>query len=196
MDTYLFIDGENFLHKLEDALTESGIPKKKIVMKNLDYSSLFESVLSGYSVTKKLFYSARLRVFEETREKSMELIQKQRVLKQKLEKQGFDFILAGTVRPQEVKANKKTSYVFREKGVDVRIAVDMVSLSCDKKINNAILCSSDSDLQPAIAESKHRGVKVIYLGFEISPNKGMTYTCDKTILFRNSEILKHYTRNK
>lgn len=52
-----------------------------------------------------------------------------------------------------------------------------------------ILCSSDSDLQPAIAEVKKRGVEVIYLGFENKPNKGLTYTTSRTILLRNSEVI-------
>lgn len=73
----------------------------------------------------------------------------------------------------------------------MRIAVDLITACCDKKIDTAILCSSDSDLQPAITELKRRGVKIVYVGFELSPNKGLTFTCNKTILFRNSEILKY-----
>lgn len=191
MDTYLFIDGENFLYKVEDALRESGIPKHKIDTNRLNLSSLITEVLSGYKIAKKTFYVAKLRMFEETKEKSRMLIHKQRILKQNLEKQGFEFLIAGNVRPQPVSNNGKTTYVFKEKGVDVKIAVDLVSLCCDKKIDTAILCSSDSDLQPAITELKRRGVKVVYLGFEISPNKGLTFTCNKTILFRNNEILKY-----
>ena len=191
MNTYLFIDGENFLYKVEDALRESGIPKHKIDTNRLDLSSLIAEVLTGYKILKKTFYAAKLRMFEQTQEKSRILIHKQRLLKQNLEKQGFEFLIAGNVRPQPIVNNGKTTYVFKEKGVDVKIAVDLVSLCCDKKIDTAILCSSDSDLQPAITELKRRGVKVVYLGFEISPNKGLTFTCNKTILFRNSEILKY-----
>lgn len=191
MDTFLFIDGENFLHKTVDALREAGVQKQKIDTNRLNLSSLLKDVLSGYTITKKIFYAAKLRMFEETKEKSRTLINKQRILKQNLEKQGFEFLIAGNVRPQVVTNNRKKTYIFKEKGVDVKIAVDLVSLSCDKKIDTAIICSSDSDLQPAITEVKKRGVKVIYLGFENSPNKGLTYTCSKTILFRNSEILRY-----
>lgn len=65
-----------------------------------------------------------------------------------------------------------------------------MSLSCDKHIDTAILCSSDSDLQPAVAEARKRDIEVIYLGFENNPNKGLTYTTNRTILFRNSEIVQ------
>lgn len=64
------------------------------------------------------------------------------------------------------------------------------SKAADKIVQTAILCSSDSDLQPAIKELRKRNTEVIYLGFEINPNKGLTYTTNRTILFRNSEILE------
>ncbi|MBU1323155.1 NYN domain-containing protein, partial [Patescibacteria group bacterium] len=57
-------------------------------------------------------------------------------------------------------------------------------------IKTAILCSSDSDLQPAVQEVRRRGVEVVYLGFEFQPNKGLMYTTNNTVLFRNSEIIK------
>lgn len=41
-----------------------------------------------------------------------------------------------------------------------------------------------------VAELQKRKVEVIYLGFEINPNRGLTYTTDRTILFRNSEVLE------
>jgi len=190
MGTYLFVDGENFLKYVEDALIQSGVPKNKIDTTQIDISSLVSIAFPHVRIAKRLFYAARLKVFEETKEKSLELIRKQRILKTNLEKQGFEFIISGNVRPQKIVRNGKQKLVFKEKGVDVRIAVDMVSLSCDKVIDTAILCSSDSDLQPAVKEIKKRGVNVIYLGFETSPNKGLTFTTNKTVLFRNHEILK------
>jgi len=77
----------------------------------------------------------------------------------------------------------------------VRIGVDMIALACDKKFDSIILGSSDSDLQPAIKEVIKRGVECIYLGFETKPNKGMTCTTSRTILIRNSEVLKFKNKN-
>jgi len=188
MTTYLFIDGENFLHKLEDALIQQRIEKKKIDSVHIDLKKLIQLALPNEHIAKSTFYSAKLQIHEATRAKSLKLIQEQRILKTNLEKQGFTFVLAGNVRPQTVRVDGKSKTIFREKGVDVRLAVDLVSLSCDKVIERAIVCSSDSDLQPAIAEIRKRGVEVIYLGFEISPNKGLTFTTSRTVLFRNSEI--------
>ena len=74
--------------------------------------------------------------------------------------------------------------------MDVKIAVDMVSLSCDGKAKEIILGSSDSDLQPAIKEVRNRKVSCVYLGFEAQPNKGLSYTTSRTLLIRNSEIFE------
>lgn len=90
--------------------------------------------------------------------------------------------------------DKKEIIIFKEKGVDVRIAVDMVSMSCDNSLETVILASSDSDLQPAIKEAGRRNKTIIYVGFEISPNKGISYTTNRTILIRNSEIINNYQK--
>jgi len=188
MKTYLFIDGENFIYKIEESIESQGISKHSVNIVNIDLKKLIALALPEYKLERKNFYSAKLQVHPETLTKSKKLILQQRILKTNLEKQGFEFILAGKVMPQVIKIDGKTKTIFKEKGVDVRIAVDLVSLSCDKKMETAIICSSDSDLQPAISEVRKRGVEVIYLGFENTPNKGLTYTANKTVLFRNSEI--------
>ncbi len=100
-------------------------------------------------------------------------------------------MLFGRVRGQiEEDYRGKKSLVFKEKGVDVKIAVDMVAAACDKKVKTAIIGSSDSDLQPAIAELQKRNIERIYLGFEMMPNKGLAYTTNRAILIRNSEVLE------
>ena len=190
--TILLIDGENFLHKIEEVLRKESVKFDKYEIVNINLKKLFEFPLKGVRVTSKLFYVARLHHHPDTKKKSEELIKLQRKLRNNLVHQGYEFIIAGNVRAQKV--NTKT--IFREKGVDVKIAVDMISMACDKKLDTAILCSSDSDLQPAITELKNRKIEVVYLGFEIGPNKGLTYTTDRTILLRNSEILEAFNSKK
>lgn len=183
--TILFIDGENFIYKIEQSLREQGLDKHKIDLASINLNELFKESLKGFNISRKIFYNARLHFHKDTPRKSGELIKLQRKLRNTLISQGYEFIIAGNVRAQKIDGK----VVFREKGVDVKIAVDLVSLACDKKLDTAILCSSDSDLQPAIAELRKRKVEIVYLGFETSPNKGLAYTTNKTILLRNPEIL-------
>ncbi len=183
----LYIDGENLKHYIKKVAKKHD---KKNAIEKFDFSSMFSSALGSIIPTHKRYYSAKLRFHIESPEKSNELIQNQRALKSKLENQGFIFTIEGNVRGQKVIINGKTKTIFREKGVDVKIAVDMVSDACDKKVSTIILCSSDSDLQPAVNEVKKRKVEIIYLGFESQPNKGLVYTCDRAILIRDDEIIK------
>lgn len=180
----LFIDGENFLHKLEEILKEKSLGKSITSVADVNLEKLFKSALQDLRPTRKIFYASKIHLYPETKKKSEELIKAQRKLRNSLTKHGFEFIIAGNVRAQKV----GEKVFFKEKGVDVKIAVDMVSLVCDKKLDTAILCSSDSDLQPAVKELRNRGVEVVYLGFEMSPNKGLSYTTSRTILIRNSEV--------
>lgn len=182
----LFIDGENFLHKVDEVLKEEGVDKDKLDLALIDLDNLFREPLRGFNISRKIFYVSRLHIHPETKKKSLELIKFQRKLRNNLVKQGFEFVIAGNVRAQKV----GDKIVFREKGVDVKIGVDLVAFACDKKLDSAILCSSDSDLQPAVAELKARDIKIVYVGFETNPNKGLSYTTNRTILFRNHEVIE------
>ena len=189
METVFLIDGENLKGKIKAVFTEAD--KERPVWHEYDFKGLFEKALNGIPINRKSFYFAKIKEHEGSREKSRQLIKEQRLLKTHLENQGFEVILTGRVRGHMEGGQKgKTILVFREKGVDVKIAVDMVTLACDSKVKEIILASSDSDLQPAIKEIRNRKVSCIYLGFENQPNKGLSYTTNRTILMRNSEVLE------
>ncbi|MFA5828198.1 MAG: NYN domain-containing protein [Candidatus Shapirobacteria bacterium] len=185
----LFIDGENLRHYVEQVLLDGGFKKHEFSILNIDFEKMFKGALSGLNIVTKIYYSAKLQVTPETEKTSRLLVNKQRFLKTRLEKQKYQFLIAGKVRPQLIDDGNKKKIVFKEKGVDVRIAVDLVKSAFDRNFNTVVLCSSDSDLQPAIKEARSRGLEIIYLGFESMPNKGLTFTTNKTILLRSSEII-------
>lgn len=188
MGSVLFIDGQNFKGQIERVFVASGRPKPN--WKDYDFLGLLNKVLEGITVERKIFYAAKIQSHPQTQKKSQQLIQEQRELKTHLESQGFEFVIAGRVRGHIEKGRfGKDILVFKEKGVDVRIAVDLVTMSCDHTITSAVIASSDSDLQPAIKELSQRKIERIYVGFEIEPNKGLSFTTNRTILIRNAEVL-------
>lgn len=189
MQTVLLIDGENFKGKIKTIFKDAG--KERPVWYEYDFKGLLDKILKGLQIDRKVFYFARVKEHQDSKEKSKYLIEEQRLLKTHLEKLGFEVILSGRVRGQlEQGQDGKRVLVFKEKGVDVKIAVDMVSLACDRKVKEIILGSSDSDLQPAIKEVRDRRVNCVYLGFEAQPNKGLSYTTNRTLLIRNSELFE------
>lgn len=193
MQNILFVDGRNFIGKIKDILNFENSRGNQIDFSVFDFAGLFDRVLQGIKIDKKVFYFGKIEKYMETEKKSLELIEHQRVLKLHLEKQGFEVILAGKVRGHIEKCPKgHEMLVFKEKGVDVRMSVDMITFACNYKLKTAIICSSDSDLQPAVKGLKNLKVERIYLGFENSPNKGLTYTTNRTILIRNSEVKEFF----
>lgn len=70
---------------------------------------------------------------------------------------------------------------FHEKGVDVRIAVDLLKGALKNEYDNCFLITSDTDIIPAIEEARLVGKKVVYVGFSHAPNKAMSSNCSKTI---------------
>jgi len=187
MKTILFIDGRNLISKMKYALYPS--KGKNIDFTIYNFKGLFDKVLSNIEVDKRIFYFGGIIIDKRTEKKSIELVEKQRRLKTSLEKQEFEVIHVGRIRGHKEHCPKGHSFLsFKEKGVDVRIAVDMVGMAHNKELKLAIIASSDSDLQPAITELKNNSIERIYLGLEDSPNKGLTYTTNRTILIRNSEL--------
>ena len=187
MKTILFIDGRNFISKISFILNSN--KNKDIDFSVYNFKDLTNKVLSGIVIDRKIFYMGKLIEHPDTLDRSKKLIEDQRKLKTHLENQGFEVIITGRVRGHIERCKEgHENLIFKEKGVDVRIAVDMINLSHKGELKTAIICSSDSDLQPAIKSLKDNNVERIYLGFENSPNKGLTFTTNRTILIRNSEL--------
>jgi len=186
--TILLVDGENFRGYIKKVFKENG---EDLNWSNFNFKYLIEKVFSDTKIDKITFYFAKLKSHPETKEKSQELIEEQRLLKTNIEKQGYEVILSGRVRGQyEKTSNGKEKLVFKEKGVDVKVAVDMVSYAYDKIYDHIILGSSDSDLQPAVKKVLEKEIGITYLGFEINPNRGLMYTTNKAVLIRNQELFE------
>jgi len=191
----LFIDGENFKFLVEDILKKKNLGNKGLTFLDFNISRLFKNIIKDTELVEKNYYCAKLHYYEETAAKSKQLIDEQRRLKRNLTNSGFNFVISGNVRLQErVDRLLNKKYVFGEKGVDVRIAVDLVSYAYDRKVGRVYLCSSDSDLQPAIHKAKEKSLEIVYIGFEAGPNIGLTKTTDKTILLREAEVLECFDR--
>lgn len=63
--------------------------------------------------------------------------------------------------------NSFTFEKYREKGIDVKLATDLIVGAVDDQYDVALIVSSDTDLIPAIDWVRNRGKKVEYVGFSI-----------------------------
>jgi uncharacterized LabA/DUF88 family protein len=187
--THLYIDGQNFLARIRSILRRRGVIDVDIT--RYDFWGLLNHVFKNEKVDLATIYFAKLRAEERTKEKSEELIEREAALKLHLEQQGIRYVTGGMVRTrvhgQEVS--------FEEKGVDVKIAVDMLLDAIDQQVDTVILGSSDSDLQPVVVAIRARKTKVIYLGFQARSNRGLMATTDRYILIDNTDVERFYPKN-
>ncbi len=57
---------------------------------------------------------------------------------------------------------------FVQKGVDMRLGIDLVQMSMKKQIDKAIIITADSDFEYAVEKAQESGVKVFLAYFPIS----------------------------
>ena len=82
----------------------------------------------------------------------------------------------------------KNDGVYHEKGVDVKIAVDLLVGAYENLYDTAVLISSDTDLIPAIEKVKQRGKDIEYIGFSHKPSHGLIRSATETRLLTKNDI--------
>lgn len=150
----IYIDGSNFYNYLKD--TEISFPKGK----KFDFLKFIEFLVGDREIVSKRYYTGIFRNIDNS-EKSEKLVKNQQRFLSYLENIGFAIkrgrILCDGGKP-------------REKGTDVRIAVDLVVGAIDNLYDSAILVSSDTDLIPALDYIKYKNKKIEYVGFSHAPS--------------------------
>jgi len=77
---------------------------------------------------------------------------------------------------------------YHEKGVDVRIAVDLLKGALKSEYDSCFLISSDTDIIPVIEEARLGGKEVVYVGFSHLTNKAMSSNCSRTVNITKSML--------
>ena len=99
-----------------------------------------------------------------------------------------------TLNNQEIKIIRgfmmKNNGIYHEKGVDVRIAVDMVVGAYENEFDTVILISSDTDLIPAVENVVKKKKKIEYIGLTYRPSFGLMKKVTETKLLTKKELEK------
>lgn len=171
----VFIDGNNL---------ESAVNKLYGCQTRLDYSKLAEAVCKQENgVLQRLYYytakSDKDKAKAANTEKFADHLNKK--VPKCIAKVGF-------LKFKGVDANGKD--IFEEKGTDVNIAVDMVSLAFQNAFDEAILFSADTDYEPAIKTVRNYG-KNVTVGL-IDKQKGgfIKDLCDHNIILKKEFLDK------
>jgi uncharacterized LabA/DUF88 family protein len=181
--TVVYVDGENLLHRVEDVLSARKMISHKTEITHFDLAGLVTQLLPEEDEVEIRYYGTKLRSAgisdSATKLKAERMIDSQRRLKRDLDKQGVVFIASGNLRVKDGVICRSCGHqetVFQEKGVDVRLAVDLVREA--RKDGHQVILSSDSDLLPAIKAAKEAGSRITYLAFEETVNRALVAVTD------------------
>jgi len=83
-----------------------------------------------------------------------------------------------------------SSGLYKEKGTDVKIAVDLIVGAVDNVYDTAIVVSSDTNLIPAIKYIKYRKKKIEYVGFAHTPSLGIQKYANRSRLLLSEDVEK------
>lgn len=177
---FVFIDGNNFYFRLKDLA--SGIKEKHSLL-DFDYQGFAKNLVSAENLALDVRYYIGAIKRQKRNEKSEKMYADQQKLIAKLQQKKIAVILGHLIQHPDKS--------FHEKGVDVRIAVEMIRFAREDKYDTAFLLSSDTDLVPAVEEVQSLGKKVVYVGTAKSQSFGLTKQANDTILLRPENIMSY-----
>ncbi|HRH25210.1 MAG TPA: NYN domain-containing protein [Candidatus Paceibacterota bacterium] len=155
----ILIDGGNIYSALykekEDSLGNKIAPLLPKGFK-FDYKKFCEYLANGREIIAIRYYIGIVRNTDGTSKSELMVLGQQKFLA-KLENAGIKI-----ERGRVVYDHGKT----REKGVDVKIAIDIVIEGYENTYDSVIIISSDSDLIPAVKYIVTKKKKVEYIGFQ------------------------------
>ena len=169
----IYIDGSNLYHKLKKLGVSDTL--------KFDYKAFCQFLGRGREITSCRYYVGVVKA-KENDNRSQELRRYQQKLFSCLE--NCDIVIKrGYLMENEGK--------FHEKGVDVKIATDLLIGAYENYYDIAILVSSDTDLIPAIKHIKYLKKEIEYIGFSNSPSFGLQKYANNSILLLKEDVEKY-----
>jgi len=170
---FICFDGSNFYHILRSP---------KIDIHNtlrFDYKKFADWLADGRNIIACKYYVGIIKFDPHDSVKSQKRVSNQQRLFSHLEKQKIEIVRGYLM---------KNNGVYKEKGVDVRIAVDLLSGAYENQYDTFILISSDTDLIPAIQKAILLGKNVEYIGSSHGPSFGLIKTVSESKLLTKRDL--------
>lgn len=172
----VFIDGNNFYFKLKKASEKLDKQYSLLKFRYRDFSTW----LVGNSELLDIRYYIGAVKRENHSEKSEQMYAGQQKLVGKLQQQSVKIIFGELI--------KHPDKTYHEKGVDVRLAVEMIRFARENKYDIAYLVSSDTDLVAAVEEVRAFDKEVCYVGTSKGQSFGLSKASNNVILLRIEEV--------
>lgn len=202
----VFVDGENFRQGLVNVLLKQKLINDKNVFFELDVRGLIEDIIGEKDI--KINYYASVVKTSAAYEPSKEISQQINNIREKsrrwvalLKNQCINYIKAGNLKVKEGKKCPfchKTSDILQEKGVDVRLALDMFETACNSRNQDIVVVSSDTDLCPTYHKIKriNKNTNIIYICFSEKVNRAVSAATTETITITPQKVKQYFLKVK
>ena len=168
----IFIDGSNLYHGL----------KKDFGRTDLDYGHFAELLCDGRQLVRVHYYNAPF-----PQELNKQRYQSQQRFFDKLREIPYHRVILGRLEP-------RPGNVLVEKGVDIKIAVDMMRLAASDVYDVAILVSGDGDFASVVEAVQDMGKHVENVTAPSTKSKHLGQVCDRVTVL-TFDMLRDCFRN-
>jgi uncharacterized LabA/DUF88 family protein len=180
----VYIDGQNTYF----ALKAMGIKQTS----QYNYAGLINYLIGEKSICYIGYYVGQLSR-DRNDQRSQQLYEGQQRFLSHLKQStpNLEVVLGKVMRVQKGKEDP----IFYEKGVDVRLAIDMVHHAVLDNCDEVLLLSSDSDLLPAVKLLQQYKKPVHYIGFQKQKSFALLTECDVSRVLTIEECKKFESKN-
>ncbi|MBI5222488.1 MAG: NYN domain-containing protein [Candidatus Magasanikbacteria bacterium] len=171
----VFIDGSNFYHRLKLLLGKDAA----LFLSDFNYQEFCAWLCCDFVVADIRYYIGTVSR-QNNNIKSEKMYNDQQRFFRKLQAQGMAIITGQLIQHPDRS--------YHEKGVDVRLAVEMIRFARQNQYDQAFLISSDTDLVAAVEEVKSFGKSVQYVGIAHGQSFGLSKVCSDVRLLRPEDV--------
>ncbi len=175
----LFIDNSNFYHSLKDS--------RRLPFPPADYEKLFTLLSEKFGFDLKHIY-----LYDAVKDSSRERAQ---YAQQQKFHSGILFL--SSKWPISIKTRKLKyrpfgkEFVPEEKGVDVLLVVDAITIALEGEVETIIILSGDADFVPLVEFLKTRSIEIVNLHLYSGSSTELRQACNNHILitFQDSSLM-------
>ncbi|MCL4345438.1 MAG: NYN domain-containing protein [Candidatus Thermoplasmatota archaeon] len=158
----IFIDGSNVFRSMGNYNIQNTETTR------IDYIKLRDELCNGRNFIRAYYYGS-----EDTSKGDA-----QKGFQDKMRSHGFEVI----IKPLKVIQTADGRKTPIEKGIDIALATDLISLAWEGAFDTAVIVSGDSDYVDAIKRVKQKGRKVEIASFRNSLASDMRTAGDRTVM--------------
>jgi len=191
----VFIDGENMRHRLVEVLLGAQKINDSEDSFKVDLRRLVTAKLQS-EPAEISYYTTRIHqpdfdIPERLRDEITAIQEQHRRWIAELTNQGVRVVKAGKLKVHEnapcYHCGRRTM-VLQEKGVDVRMAAEMVMAAVHDHEDTIVVLSSDADMIPALEIVRKAGTKVIYMCFNEEENEALKLSTDQLVTYSRQDV--------